>query len=874
MSFIGAFRTTLRLAPRDFQRTHGSQMIADFRDALASEPDVAQRTRYALRALLNLFFAIVLEERLTMVRRPFVHAFRSLARTPAFTAIVILMLALGIGSNVAAFSVVNGVLFHPLPYAQSDRMVAVWRAVSTPDFSCSQCPQSLFTAFELQTRNHTFDALAPYSPFAGVLALGGKRQTVRGAVVGTRFFDVVGEHPQLGRAFTPDDEKATAVSTAVITHALFLSALHGDIGLLGSTMQLDGQPVRIIGVVSDSLLFPNFTFGVDEKPAIYVSIQQQAGLNPNDHGFGIVGRLASGVSPAAGQADLNRIIAGLAKTYPSGYIYKGHVEAMRVVPLTDDLLGPLRGLLFPVLGAVLIVLIIACVNVANLLLARAITRQNEMATRVAVGASRGHIARQIAAESLGFALPAALLGIVFAHYAIAGYVALAPPGLHRIDEIRIDLPVVLYSAGLAIFTALLTSLLPIRFARYADTARLLHAGRSPIGRSGATRNVLVALQVAGSFALIAGCGLLLRSVLAYSATDLGYRATQIIDVMGSPIDSVRYPTHERQVAFLAAAANGLANVPGVSAVAYGTTIPLVSNGGDRVVRIGGSAAMVDADLDYVGPAYFASLGVAPVTGREFTARDARGALPVVVVNDEFVRHFIPDGHATGKRVTFALSKGESMTIVGVVKNVRLRGVSQPVAPTMYAPVAQMPISLAGFRPMLFVRTTLAPSTMRGQLVAAWRGIDPTDSAPSVRAVVDRVAAEAGPTRAYAFILGALAIVAFILALSGTAGVVAYGVARRRSELGLRMALGARASGIVAMLLRGVCAVTCAGMLAGLALAAILGSVLAPQLYRVTPFDPVTYIVVASALLLATVAASLVPALRAMSIAPVVAIRYE
>jgi predicted permease len=872
---LGAFRFLLHLAPRDFARTHGRELLADFSDALASEANASSRAGYVRRALLNFVVTVILWERAAMFWRQLNYAFRSLVRTPAITAIVIITLALGIGANVAAFSIVSGILFHPLPYAEPDRMVAVWRTMAAADFTCTHCPQSLYTTFELESRNHTFDALAPYAPYAGVLSQAGTRQPVRGALVGTRFFEVVGVHALLGRTFGPPDESATAVSAALVSREFFESALHGDAGILGRTLALDNAPVRIIGVVPDHLLFPNFSFGVKENPAIYVSIQRQPGLNPNDHGLGLVGRLAPGVSPVAGQADLNRVVGLLAHEHPTGYTYKGTREGMSVVPLADDMLGPLRALLFPVLGAVFIVLFVACLNVANLLLARAIGRQSEMATRIAVGATRAHIGRQIAAESAGYTIPAVILGVVFAYYALNVYIALAPPGLHRVDEIKIDFPVLAYSVAIAVVTALLTSWLPIRLSTRARSSTASREGRSSLGRrTGVTRTALVILQIAFSFALIAGCGLLLRSVIAYTTTDLGFRSERVVDVFGSPIDGTRYAKRDRQLAFLSRLEAGFRAVPGVDGAAFGTTVPLAGNGGDRVIHLSGSNTTADADFDYIGTGYFAALGAPPVRGREFTTADRLDNRPVVVVNEEFVRRFARGTEIVGKQVTFALSKGDSMSIVGVVPDVRLRGVAQPLVPAMYAPIEQMPMSLAGAPASFLVRSDLPVASLRTSLRAVWHQIDPSDAIPVVSSVRERVFSEAAPTRAYTIILGALSLIAFALALSGTAGVVAYGVARRRNELALRMALGARGMTIVAMLLRGAVAMAGAGLVAGLLLSIASAHVLAPQLFGVEPFDPFTYIAVGTVLICATMAASLVPAFRAASIAVVSAMRYE
>lgn len=869
----GVLRALLLLAPPEFRERYGRALISDFQEALASERAAGRSIpAFTLRAYADLL-ATIAGERMTSMLRSLSYTLRSLIRTPGVTLVMIFTLALGIGANVAAFSVINGVLLHPLPYANADRVMAVWRTTWINGIECRNCPHSLYNAFELRAHNTTFDSLAPYQTWDGIVATAGEPKRLMGTAVGAQFFDVLQVKPELGRAFTLEDERNGAAPVVLVSHDFWQRALGGNPSAIGRTITIDGKQVRVIGVVPQTFLFPNFMRLVGERPDIIRVLQHTPGLMPGTNGMGMVGRLKTGVTPAQGQADLSRIIASLAKRMPIHYTSGGRIDGIRVVPIAEDLFGPSRALLFPVLGAVFIVLFVACLNVANLLIARAIGRQRELAMRLAIGATARHIVSHIAVESLALSVAAAVLGVAVARYAIAAYVALDPPGLHRADQIAIDWNVVAYAAGITLITALLTSILPALACLRSDIFSALKDGRSRIGgRGAALRATLVVLQIACTFALVVGCGLLMRSFTAYASSTLGYDTAQLIDVSGAPINPGLYPTAASQMAFVERVRRNLGAVPGVTAVEFGTAVPLVGGGSDGGFDIiPGGVKDADADFEYVSPGYFAALGVHPVMGREIEPGDRVGSQPVAVVNREFVKRFVPDGKPIGKTIDRHPTK---FKIVGVVPDVRLHWATEPPYPSMYFSVLQLGGDMGGASIPFFVRTSVPAASLSKDLIAAWRSADPREPAPAIRTVPELVREEAAPKRANALILGALALLALILAISGTASVVAYAVARRTNEIGVRMALGARRWRIVGTLIAGAAIMSVAGLAIGLGLAALTGQGLEAQLYQTPVFDPATYSTVALILIVATMAASFVPAYRAATLDPSKALRYE
>jgi predicted permease len=857
-------RAALLACPAEYRQRFGEQIAADHREF------AGVAVAGACWNVLVSGIAMHLEN----VARELARTLRGLARTPAVTLAMIFTIAIGIGANVAAFAIINGVLLSPLPYTQPDRLVAVWTKIRLNDEECTHCSSSLFTSFQYGDRNATFESLAPYNAWSGIVSSDGPAESVQGAVVGSRFLDVLGLHPQLGRGFTRGDERASAPNVAMLSYAFWTRRYARDPSVIGRNLVVDGKPLRIIGVMPRRFVFPNFV-RVSEHPAVFL-IAKRTDLKPGVGGWGIIGRLKPHIRREQAARDLDRIIAALAPANPDVYRKDGRVSEVNVVPLADDLFGPMRAVLLPLFGAVFIVLLIACVNVANLLIARTVGRQRDIALRLALGAKRGCIVREVLLEALVLAAIAACVGVAGAYYAVQGYAAIHPAGIHRLDRIAIDGRIIVYAVGIAVLSALATSVLPALVLVRGPLFSSLKDGRSRAAAQGSgARSALVVVQIACAFSLIVACGLLVRSLQAYASVNLGFDAAKLVAIEPPPVSAVFLPNAGAQARYFERLRENLSALPGVASVAYATAAPLADEEADEFVYISGGPKNADALFTFVSPQYFATMGVPVLRGRGITPQDAAGTRPVAVVNEEFVRRFIGNHDPIGRQF---FNGPQPFTIVGVVPTVTINRVGEQRSPAIYFSIAQLPalwhMTYGGFDVPFIVRLRVPLAAMNNALVAAWHAADPREPLPQLATIAQLERDQTANTRANAYVLGVLALIALLLAIAGTASVAAYSAARRTSEIGVRMALGAARWDIVTMLIRGAALLLGAGLGIGVLLAAVASDVLRPQLFGTPAFDPETYLAVAAILIGATLVASLVPAYRAASVDPAKALRYE
>jgi putative ABC transport system permease protein len=863
-------RLILALASPEFRRSYGEALLHDMR---ALRADSRNSRAYIARSYLDLFSAVV-RERLGMLLRQLMQAIRSFARTPAVTTVMVATLALGIGANVAAFSIANGVLLRPLPFDHPERIVAIYRTTYINAFFCTDCPHSAFSTFAYRDRSHSFDAMAPYAGWAGLFSPGGGRQpqNAGGMVVGAQFFDVLKTRAKLGRLFTLADESPTAARVFVASHQFWVSELHADPQAVGRTLFLDARPYRLVGVLPPEFISPALNRST-ERPNLYVVLRHTADLQPGYNAFRLLAREKPGISQAQAQADVMVTQSQLKRAHPDSYSSNGRIDVLRLVPLNDDVFGPMRPLVIILFSAVSAVLLIACLNVANLLLARAVARQRDVMLRVAIGATQRHVIGQVICESTVLTAFSLVAGIAIAHYAVAGYVQLAPPGMHRLDQIVINAPVYLYALGVAIVTTLVTSAVPIFVTMRSSIASSLKRNdRAAHGGSNGVRNTLVVAQIACAFVMIVSCGLLVRSFVSITSSPMGYETGHLIEVRSSRLPPARYPSTQTKLAFYQRFSQRLAAIGGIVSVSYATHLPLDGSDSDGDFRIAGrSLDRPDAHYVFASATYFETLGIRPSTGRTFARHAGTAGPPEAIVDEEFQKHFLKDG-ALGKDIVRGANDGGG-PIVGVVPTVQINGVGEPPVPTMYFLLTKNSPDLAANASML-IRASASLETLRAPIASAWHAMDPTFAIPEITSVREIVEETAAPARASAILLGALAFLALILAVSGTASVVAYNTARRTNEIGLRMALGARSARIRFAMLRGATIITALGITVGLLLAAFTSRALSDQLFEVAPFDPITYVVVAATLALATLIASFVPVYSATRIDPATALRYE
>ena len=787
------------------------------------------------------------------------YAVRGLARSPGFTAVAILTLALGIGANTAMFTVVNGVMLRPLPFPHPEQLVSLYEANLArgwPQFSFSH-PNFL----DHRDRNHTFENLAALGGGTFTLTGHGEAKMVNGLTATATFLPTLGIAPALGRNFSADEDRPGGARVVVVSHAFWQSRLGGRPEALGETLVLDDEPYTLVGVLP-----AEFRWGQTE---VLIPNQPDPNRDRSDHRLVVLGRLKPGVTLEQGLADLNDVARQLAAAYPNddaGWTINGEKLFDAAVPS-----GTQRALVLLVAAAGF-VLLIACSNVANLFLARAAARRREIAIRVALGARRGRIVGQLLVEALVLALVAGALGVAIA-YATTALVKAGAPSLPRVEQIALDAPVVAFAAAVATLTAILFGLVPALQASRADpNHELKDGGRGDFGGSkNRLRRILVVVEVALSVALLAGAGLLLHSFWTVQSQSPGFAPEHIL-VFDLDLPKTRYPKGPDAWAFYQRANDDFAALPGVTDVAFTSIAPLSGNGntaGD--LEILGRPANPDGTLPssewrIVSPGYFRALKI-PLRGRDFRPTDTRAA-PAVVISETMAKRYWPGEDPIGKRVVLHSFGDEPAEVVGVagdVKNIALDATPNPMA--------YMSLGVySNWRPISVV--VRSQTDVTSSVVGALARLDPNLPAANLATGEELVTRALGPRRFNTVLLGSFAAVALALACIGLFGVMGYIVAQRRHEIGLRMALGARPRDIFRLVVGQGMLLALAGVAIGLVGAFWLTRALEGLLYEVKPTDPTAFIGAIVLLLAVTALACLLPARRAMRVDPMVALRSE
>ena len=805
-------------------------------------------------------------------------AVRQLARYPSFSAIVIATLALGIGACTLIFSVVNGVLLTPLPYPEPDRIVRL-RQVGETGFVAENISEPNFRDLQEQTRS--FSALARYS--AGVQPVSGGSEPTRVATadVSAGFFDVVGIEPAVGRAFSPDEHRLGAAPAAIISHAYWQRYFGGDPAFGARTLKIADQTYAIVGVMP-----PGFDYPEDTEIWIPAELRQQAGSR-TAHDWRAVGRLAAGVSREQAQADASAV----ARRVKAEYGDRTWMSDAVVTPLHDALVSSARPALLVLLASVALLFIVATANAANLVLARAIGRDQEFGIRSALGAGRRQLARQFFAETLLNSGVAGVLGIVFAAWGIKAVVRLAADRLPRADLVGIDWTVLGFAVGLSVATAAGLSLLAAWRASSGGVALRYNqrmtggAPRSPLIEG------LVVAQVALALLLVVGAALLGRSFVALTSVDLGFRTEGFVFMdVSAPVPDDRREL-EPLMPFYDELIERLRAVPGVDAVA-GVSIAPGSSGGwngaafsqthpdeirsfEDLTAVAADPARFSRLTEYrlASEDYFAAVGIRLLRGRAFERGDGPDAERVGVVSESLAERLWPGQDPLGKLVQFGGMDGDlrPSTVVGIVADVRgTYGLEQEPRPTFYAPYRQRPWSLLTFE--IVIRTADA-----ARIIPAARDIVQrmdAEMVPQFSTSEQAYAAQLAPRRLNLVLIGVFGGTALLLALAGIYGSMAFQVARRTHEIGVRMALGAKPARVVSMVVRRSLLLAGLGVAAGLAIALGASRLVSSLLYGIAPHDPISYAAAVAVLLLAAVAAGLVPALRAARVDPVTALRSE
>jgi len=796
------------------------------------------------------------------------YALRNLVRQPGFAATAILTLALGIGATTAIFSVVNAVVLRPLPYREPDAIVAVrtlWTktglnsaTVSAPDFH------------DWKAQNRSFDALAYYSGGEAPVMADGNPDYATTYIVTPGFFDALGVGPRAGRLFTPEEEKAGGPLAAVITDAYWRRQFGARADAIGSTLKLGDQFFTIVGVLPPGLRFPARA-DVYAPAAFTTETASRSG-----HNYQVIGRLKAGVSLEQAQGEMSAIASRLADQYPLSNAGK----SVLVMPLKDLLVRDTRATLYVLLAAVSFVLLIACANVANLLLARSTARSREMVVRAAVGAGRGRLVRQLLTEGLVLALVSAAIGAALARGGVIALLALAPTDLPRLDEIQVDTTALGFALLISLLASVIFGLAPalhVSRVRLAEGLRQGGKGSALGARSGLARNAFVVAEIALAVVLVVAAGLLGRSLVALAQVDMGFSPERVL-VLRTSFPVNRDEDAPRAVAFYRDALRDVRAVPGVDAASGVLSIPtsVRSNGsywlegGPGPDQTGVNAP--EAVLNVVTPDYFRTMRIPVKRGRDFAENDRADAPFVAIVSEALVRESFGGRDPIGHRIQCGLDSLAFMTIVGVVGDVRTYGPARPPQPEIYMPFEQHPLPSTV---LTIMARTAAPDplalteTLR-RVIHARNPEVPMKASTMERTLLD---ASAAP-RFRTFLLVVFAAVALLLAVAGVYGVMAYTVSQRVPEIGVRVALGASPADIMRMIVGQGARLAAVGLGVGLVLALAASRLLQGLLFGVTARDPLILAAVTALVTSAALAACYIPGRRALRVEPTVALRAE
>ena len=811
---------------------------------------------------------------MTRLMQDFRYAVRQLRKNPGFTVVAVLTLALGLGANTAIFSVIDAVLLRPLPFHSPSRLVVV---KPTEPGRRDDIGVSYPTFLDWRTRNHVFDGLSVFREDDFTLTGRGEPAHLTGAVVSANIFSVLGVPPVIGRDFLPEEDQPNGTGLPIIlSHSLWQSRFGSDPKIVGQSLTLDGQAFAIVGVMPVGFQFPvqrmpvEFwtTIALDTEGPTPMTSQRGAGY------LDVMARVKPQVTIEMAQTEMAGIQDGLNRQYP-----ENRPKGVSLVPEADAVVGTMRQGLFILLGAVGLVLLIACANLSNLLLARATTRHKEISVRTALGATRWMIVRQLLAESALLATAGAAAGLGLAAWGIKLLMALAPGDLPRITESGINLQVLIFTALVAILTSILFGLVPaLQAAKPALAASLKEGGRS--GTETQTRSrlrsALIVMETALAMILLVGSGLLLRSLLGLGRVDPGFAKDHVI-TFGLDLPS-RYG-HPERVAFYRSLLERVRATPGVRSASAAFPLPLSADDVKTTLEVEGRPMKHSeypvTTFHIIDRDYFRTLGIPLLSGRAFNVQDeAAGATPVVIISQRLARQIFPGENPIGRRIRPNISSGPGdapmRVVAGVVGDVKAEGMGAPSIPESYVSYAQLP-----FAPMsVVVRTELAPASMVPTLTSEVQSLDNALPLLHVKTLDEYVDDSIVGTRFETFLLGTFGALAFLLTAVGLYGVISYSVVQRTREMGIRIALGADRKAILGMVVKNGALLACAGALIGLAAAFLLTRLMASLLFGVGPTDPLTFFCVPIALITVALFASYIPARRAARIDPMVALRYE
>jgi putative ABC transport system permease protein len=798
------------------------------------------------------------------------YGLRTMRKSTGFTIVAVLTLALGIGANTAIFSVIHAVLLSPLPYDHPERVVLVWE--SNPAAGFNQFAVSPPNYADWRGQSTSFEQMASAARGTFNYTGSGEPEQLNGARVAAPFFSVFGVQPALGRTFVAADDVTGKAHVAVLGHGLWMRRFGGDRGIVGKTLTLDGQTYTVIGVMPEG-------FQVPSRAELWLPSEfMPRDLGPGARGahyLRVLGRLKLGVSIEQAQAEMTGISKRLEEQYPR--VQKGWSSL--VVSLNEATVGNVRATLLVLFGAVGFLLLIACANVANLLLARAATRQREIAIRTSLGAGRWRIARQLLTESVLLSGMGSALGLLLAEWGVRALRTLPPSNLPRAAEIHLDLTVMGFTAVLAVATGILFGLVPaLQDLRSAPAVTLKEGGRTASAGRHGVRSFLVVMETTLALVLLIGSGLLLKSFLRLQGVDPGYQAKNLLTAEVS-LPGSKYATDPQQAEFFDALLTRFQHLPGVQAVGAASSNPLAGQGYSFVFATKELAAVAPAEQPSAGyygvsPDYFRTLGIPLLNGRTFTTQDSAREPRVVIISQAVAKQFFRERNPLGQLIFIGNTgpdKGQIWReIVGVVGNVKDEGLDAGGSLALYEPYTQMPWSSM----TLFLRSGGEPSQLANALRSEVLSLDKDQPVAAIATGDELMARAVAQPQLRTMLLAIFAAVALVLAGFGVYGVMSNTVAQRTHEIGVRMALGAQQGSMLRLVVGNGLRLTMLGVVLGTTGGLLLTRLMKGFLFQVTPTDPGTFAAVGIFLVLVACLASYIPARRAMRVDPVVALRYE
>ncbi len=808
------------------------------------------------------------------------YAARQLMKSPGFAAVAILTLALGIGANTAIFSVVNGVLLKPLPFHEPDRLVRVWHVPPAKSFpGMTRFSVSPANYLDWENQNHTFASMAIYGYRGFTLTGSDKPEQINATAVSSQFFQTLGVKPFLGRTLLPDEDQPGHSNVVVLSYRFWEEHFGANRDVVGHDIVMDGQKFQIAGVMPPNFKFPDFAQMQMWTPMAWTD--EQRAIRGN-HNYVVIARLKPGTDVKSAQAEMNTISSRLEQLYPADDKGWGAV----VVPLHDDLVSDVRPAMLVLLGAVGCVLLIACVNVANLILAKAFSRQKEIAIRTALGASATRVVRQVLTESVLLAVVGGVLGVSLAGFGVRLTMAFLADRVPSWTVVKTDATVLIFTAAISLLTGVLAGLLPaLRLSRKNVSQSLKQGlGRTDSDATGhGTRSALVVSEVALSLVLLVAAGLMIRSFQRLHHVDPGFDSQGVLTA-NIALSSKKFEKPDQQYRFYEEVLQKMRALPGVVQAGMVDDLPLDGNGSHQPIAIEGRPVVAmseqpELDVRVVTEGYMSAMHIPVLRGRDFNDTDVIGRQGALLISKSMAEKFWPGEDAIGKRLTMTFFPGMVREVVGIVGDVKMDGLDQTrEAVALYMPLGQITPSGEGawrsFPMTLVARTETSAAGLAGAVSNAIHQIGPDVPVRDIQTMDAFVTTSLTQQRFNTLILGTFAVVALILAAIGIYSVLSYNVKRRASEIGIRLALGARVPDVLRMVIVEAMKPTLLGLAIGVVIALVFGRVMSSLIFEVKPGDPLTLAVVALLLAFVALLASAVPAYRATRVDPNVALRYE